>query len=181
MKRLLGQLKRSVYKLKMFDTRCTDFWGSIREHSNAKSDDQNVPRQSAAHFHFKVRFTLADCLELWRSLQQEMTSTEPTSTKSELLFEQFCSLQGIPCVPIECEGKKADYEIVLGGNTIVTELKQIDANESDIATYEEGRRRSSVAAWGNSDHRVRLKIQVARKQLKARSNGMLPTLLVMDQ
>jgi len=112
-------------------------------------------------------------------LQQEMTSTEPTSTKSELLFEQFCSLQGIPCVPIECEGKKADYEIVLNGNTIVTELKQIDANESDIATYEEGRRRSSVAACGNSDHRVRLKIQEARKQLKARSNGMLPTLLVI--
>ncbi len=108
-----------------------------------------------------------------------MTSTEPTSTKSELLFEQFCRLQRICCTPIECDGKKADYEIVLSGNTIVTELKQIDPNDSDIATWEEGRLRSSVAAWGNSDHRVRLKIQEARKQLKARSKGKLPTLLVI--
>ena len=108
-----------------------------------------------------------------------MTSTEPASTKSERLFEQFCSANGIACHPIECDGKKADYDVVVAGNTIVTELKQIDANDDDDATWEEGRRRGSVAAWGNSDHRVRLKIQEARKQLKARSKGTMPTLLVV--
>lgn len=108
-----------------------------------------------------------------------MTSNEPLSTKSEILFERFCKEKGISCAPIGCDGKKADYDIDFQGLRIVTEVKQIDRNESDISTWKGVRARGSVAAWGNSDHRVRLKIQEARKQLKARSEGKLPTLLVI--
>jgi hypothetical protein len=108
-----------------------------------------------------------------------MTSIEPLSTKSEILFERFCKEKGISCAPIECDGKKADYDIDLQGLRIVTEVKQIDRNESDINTWEKVKARGAVAACGNSDHRVRLKIQEARKQLKARSEGKLPTLLVI--
>jgi hypothetical protein len=108
-----------------------------------------------------------------------MTSIEPTSTESEKLFERFCAANGISCQPIECDGKKADYEVVVCGNRIIAELKQINPNESDDVTWNDGRNRGAVAAWGNSDHRVRLKIQEARKQLKARSEGKLPTLLVI--
>ena len=110
-----------------------------------------------------------------------MTSNEPLSTKSEILFERFCKEKGISCAPIACDGKKADYDIDFQGLRIVTEVKQIDRNESDISTWKEVRVRAKglVAAWGNADHRVRLKIQEARKQLKVRSEGKLPTLLVI--
>lgn len=111
--------------------------------------------------------------------QLTMTSTEPTSTKSEMLFELLCRNYGIVCTPIVCAGKKADYEIAVKGHRIITEIKQIDPTEADEATWNKGRLRVSAAAWGNSEHRIRLKIQEARKQLKARSNEILPTLLIV--
>ncbi len=101
-------------------------------------------------------------------------------TISELLFELFCIDLNIPFTPIERTSQKTpDYDVILGGHTVVTEVKQCDPNEEDERHWANARSRGKGSAWGDSDRRIRLKIQASRKQLKARSHGKLPALLVV--
>jgi hypothetical protein len=95
-------------------------------------------------------------------------------TESEILFEGFCKTLSIPCDRIACASTKTpDYDVTLGGHRIVAEVKQIEPGDDDRELLATG------AGWSEPGRRVRSKIQASSKQLKARSDGTLPALLVV--
>jgi hypothetical protein len=101
-------------------------------------------------------------------------------TISESIFESLCLDLGIPCTSIPREdGKTPDFDIELGGNTVVVEVKQLDPNERDKAVFEHARRTGTASGFCASDNRIRRKINDASTQLKARSGGRLPTMVVL--
>ncbi len=101
-------------------------------------------------------------------------------TKSEILFEQYCDQLDIDCTPIpRADTKTPDYELVLGAQLVIAELKQLDLNNEDSSLFERARVSGSASAWPNSANRVRRKIQRAGRQLKARSKGRTPALVVI--
>ncbi|HUE15931.1 MAG TPA: hypothetical protein VMR25_17300 [Planctomycetaceae bacterium] len=103
-----------------------------------------------------------------------MTSKDDEKTESEALFEAFCTALSIPWdrVP-RSRTKTPDYVVTLGGHRVVTEVKQIEPGDDDKRLLAAG------AAWSDPGRRVRQKIQASSKQLRARSGGTLPTLLVL--
>ena len=109
-----------------------------------------------------------------------MTRAEDSSTKSEHLFEKFCDRHGIDCQPIpRAVPKTPDYEIVLAGHTVVTEVKQLNRNKEDDELWARARRCGSASGWSLPGRRVRYKIGESGKQLKARAKGVHPALLVL--
>ena len=101
-------------------------------------------------------------------------------TISELLFEQFCEENSIPYCRVERqEYKTPDYDICFGEHLVIAEVKQIDQNEDDEKHSEQGRRRGRIGFWEKSDRRVRIKIDSAKEQLKLRSQGKYPAILVL--
>jgi hypothetical protein len=104
-----------------------------------------------------------------------------TRTTSELEFESFCRLRGVPLVRIpETDTRTPDYEIVIGSDRIIVEVKETAPNpeerESDRLLEERG---YGTATGGTPGDRVRKMIASASAQLKARSGGVLPTVLVV--
>lgn len=98
--------------------------------------------------------------------------TQPT--KSEMLFEGLCDRLGIPYQGIERgPGKTPDYDITLGSQIVVTEVKQLEESDNDRRLLAEG------AGWETPGRRIRLKIDASKKQLRSRAGGTLPTLLVV--
>lgn len=101
-------------------------------------------------------------------------------TLSETIFENLCSNLGIRLTVVaRGDGKTPDFDIELRGNTVVAELKQLDPNDSDRAIIERARRTGSASGFCASDNRVRRKINQANPQLKARSGGCLPAMVVL--
>ena len=102
-------------------------------------------------------------------------------TPSENYFERLCAERGIPLkrIPEGC-GKSPDYELAVDGQTVITEVKEITRNkqeqESDRVMQERGY--GNVLSTTPGD-RVRKKISEALPQIKARSKGIYPGLLVL--
>jgi hypothetical protein len=93
-----------------------------------------------------------------------------TPTVSEELFERLCLEHGIvPRRIPEGAGEAADYEIVLGANKAVVEVKQLDRTPPDAE-------RAGVVA--PSDW-VRNQIGDSYAQLENSSGGENPTMLVL--
>ena len=105
----------------------------------------------------------------------------PKRTTSEEQFEEFCQQRDIPLERIpEADTRTPDYEITLGADRIVVEVKETSPNPEE----RESNRLLKVRCYGNvtggtPGDRVRKMIRSASGQLKARSNGALPTLLVV--
>lgn len=102
-------------------------------------------------------------------------------TLSECEFEEFCRLRGLPLTRIpEADTRTPDYEIVIGTDRIVVEVKETSRNkeerESDRLLEQRG---YGLATGETPGDRVRKMITSASAQLKARSRGVLPTLLVV--
>jgi hypothetical protein len=101
-------------------------------------------------------------------------------TISELLFEQFCEENSIRYCRVKQQVHKTpDYDIYFGEHLVIAEVKQIDQNKDDEKRSEQGRRRGRIAFWEKSGRRVRIKIDSAKKQLKLRSQGKYPAILVL--
>lgn len=101
-------------------------------------------------------------------------------TRSEQLFEEFCRLNhtGFNRLP-ECDTKQPDYEILFGDQKVVFEIKQIEANDSDVKFHADFKVRSR-----NPDHvadRVRNAIDSASKQIRSylEANGNTPAIVVI--
>ncbi len=93
-------------------------------------------------------------------------------TKSESIFEEFCSSNNLPWEKItEGDQPTPDYKVVLNAETVIVEVKQID--EDDELT-EEG----SSRIIGD---RVREKIndKHTRRQVKVASKEHLPAILLI--
>lgn len=102
-------------------------------------------------------------------------------TISEEQFEAFCQNRGIPLERIpECDKRTPDYQITIGSERIIVEIKETSPNpeelESDRLLKERG---YGNVTGGTPGDRVRKMIRSASGQLKARSSGVLPTLLVV--
>ncbi len=103
-----------------------------------------------------------------------------SKTKSELLFEQFCDENSIPYAQIDqSDYRTPDYEVHFGEQRVVIEVKQIDANKNERKIQERLPKLRRIGIKERSDERVRHAIDAAHEQLKNRSQGMLPAILVL--
>lgn len=91
--------------------------------------------------------------------------------KAELIFEKFCSTNGIWFGRIEeCDQPTPDYIVILGEQTLFVEVKQID--KDDNFSNETSSKRTVGA-------HIRKKIQQARKQAQTVSNSETPFVLLV--
>src|SRR5438105_2794171 len=102
-------------------------------------------------------------------------------TVSEGIFEQFCTAKGIAFDRIdETDQKTPDYYLKCGAVRIVAEVKETSPNaeerESNRVLEQTG---VGLAVGGTPGARVRSMIKRCSPQLKARSEGVHPSLLVV--
>ena len=101
---------------------------------------------------------------------------------SELLFEDYCDRVEIDWNRIEEEddAQTPDYELVLDGQTIIAEVKEITRNREEQESYRllEERGYGKVLG-GEPGARVRKKINVSSPQIKAKTKGRYPGILVL--
>ena len=104
-------------------------------------------------------------------------------TRSEQLFEQFCACNGlVPHKVPEGKSRSPDYYLDVDENRLVVEVKQIDPNKQERSVlrkppdeWNEG----DIFHWDIPGDRLRNKIANAMPQLRALSEGVYPTLLVV--
>ncbi len=107
-------------------------------------------------------------------------------TESELLFEELCTGHHVQWVklPRLQNTKQPDYELMLGEQRIVVEVKQINPNAEDKAYHDALERHGHASQLRNPDtvaRRVRNHINESRPQLREYLNRHpeTPTLLVL--
>lgn len=94
---------------------------------------------------------------------------------SELLFEGYCTRAGVRWTRIaEGHGKTPDYELVVDERMIIAEVKEFAKNKEEREADRLGK-----AIVGTPGARVRKKIMDSSPQLKARTAGRHPGLLVL--
>lgn len=102
-------------------------------------------------------------------------------TQSEKWFQDYCAHSGIACKRISEENNKTpDYELTIAGQRIIVEVKETSRNreerESDRFLSQRGY--GSVLA-NTPGNRVRKKITDSSAQIKARTHGIYPSILVL--
>lgn len=102
-------------------------------------------------------------------------------TTSEVQFEAFCQQKGIVLQRIpEGDTRTPDYQIVIGSERIIVEVKENSPNPEELESNRLLKQRGyGNVTGGTPGDRVRKMIRSASAQLKARSNGNLPTMLVV--
>lgn len=102
-------------------------------------------------------------------------------TVSEIQFEEFCRLRDIPLVRIpEADTRTPDYEIPFPSGRLIVEVKETSPNPDELESNRLlAERGYGKAIGGTPGDRVRKMISSASGQLKARSQGVSPTLLVV--
>lgn len=102
-------------------------------------------------------------------------------TMSERIFEEFCGRRRIVCQRVpEGNGRTPDYELVLESVLVIVEVKEISPNreerESDRLCRERGYGNALSSTPGE---RVRKKIADCSAQIKARTSGAHPSMLIV--
>lgn len=102
-------------------------------------------------------------------------------TDSERLFEQICEKCGIAYERIEAgEDKTPDYLLSLSGVSVIAEIKEIERNEAELESDRLLEERGYGACLSiEPGDRVRLKIRKASPQIKRRTEGKRPGILVL--
>jgi hypothetical protein len=102
-------------------------------------------------------------------------------TLSEKLFEKFCDDHGIACQRIEEGiGKTPDYELSLSGTSAIAEVKEIERNEAEKESDRLLNERGYGEVLSNvPGGRARSKITKASPQIKRRTKGKKPGILVL--
>jgi hypothetical protein len=99
-------------------------------------------------------------------------------TASERLFEEFCSLNGIPCCRIApAAARTPDFAITLKGTQVTCEVKQIDPNAEDL--HELAELGEGAVAGRYLPNRLRAKLKNVSAQLKSAVASGRATLLVV--
>jgi hypothetical protein len=103
-------------------------------------------------------------------------------TKSEILFLEYCNLRGYVANRLSAPtdgGRFPDYELVIGTNRIVAEIKEFRANPADrnmTGAIQEGR----IQVFGDEiGRRVRTHIEDAERQLRRYESQQVPCLVVL--
>jgi hypothetical protein len=102
-------------------------------------------------------------------------------TRSEEMFERFCNENSLPFTRVETEhdNKTPDYELILEGHRVFAEVKELRANHHDNAASREADSHGAAAAFADPRKRIRKQIGEAGRQLKQRSKGLHPAILVL--
>lgn len=102
-------------------------------------------------------------------------------TTSEIIFEQFCATHGITYERIPTKAERTpDYEITVGEQRIVAEIKQIDPNPNERIEMEQFAKNGWVVGGrGAPGDRMRNVIHDANGQLKQLSKEVLPSILIV--
>jgi hypothetical protein len=104
-----------------------------------------------------------------------------TRTESETYFEAFCRRNGFELLPVPVGvDKTPDYTLTTGGRLIVVEVKEVQPTPDEV----ESERLAVERGYGNVISRtpgkqVRKKITDCAPQLRARTHGQHPGLLVL--
>jgi hypothetical protein len=103
------------------------------------------------------------------------------TTQSERWFEQFCATSGIAFERIpEEDTKTPDYHLTIEDQVIVIEVKEIVRNDEEQKSDRLLAERGYGEALGNTPgDRVRKKINDSTAQIKARSQGIHSSMLVL--
>jgi hypothetical protein len=107
---------------------------------------------------------------------------ETVSTESEAQFERMCRELGWGFVPVPRSNQKGvktpDYDVCVGGNMLVVEIKEID--KSDLESHSLNIQGPAVSGFSQSGRlSLRNKIARAAPQVKARSQGKQPSIIVV--
>ena len=103
-------------------------------------------------------------------------------TKSESLFLEYCNLRGYVAKRISSAadgGRFSDYEVTIGQNHIIAEIKELQANPTDknVAKIIQENR---IEVYGDEPgRRVRTHIEDAEKQLRRYVGQRVPCLVVL--
>jgi hypothetical protein len=105
-------------------------------------------------------------------------------TKSELHFEKFCADHSLELfsVPRKSDDKEKtpDYILQVGEQKIIVEIKQLNPNPTDQKHLKDFENYGETGfVLGGFDRRVRKKIKKSVPQLKTRSKGKHPGILVL--
>ncbi|MGH7488835.1 MAG: hypothetical protein ACREMY_25020, partial [bacterium] len=88
-------------------------------------------------------------------------------TISEALFEELCAARRVPCarIPVSIE-KTPDFEVILGVQRVVVEVKQLDPNSNDQRIHAALHAGAEIDGVSAPTPRVRQHIAAAYRQLK---------------
>ena len=101
-------------------------------------------------------------------------------TRSEMLFEEFCKIKGIRCVRVPTSNLRTpDYEIFVPRRKVIVEIKELCPNKKELDAQRRVINHESVVLSTTPGQRVRGKISDAIPQIKIRSKGRFPGLLVL--
>jgi hypothetical protein len=102
-------------------------------------------------------------------------------TLSEYLFERFCDERRITWTRIAEDAKRTpDYELFPGTTPLVIEVKEIERNAEEIKNDRLVAERGWGEAMGHTPgDRIRAKIMSSSGQIKARTLGRHPSMLVV--
>lgn len=110
------------------------------------------------------------------------TEDEIMTTESEMMFQSLSEAKGVSFQRIECEADKTpDYCIDIAGTRIVIEIKQFDADSDEDGILQNrseqlGKIRTFPLTPGDA---VRRKIKKAGPQIKMKTGGTLPSMLIL--
>ena len=102
-------------------------------------------------------------------------------TESEIKFEQFCNSHNIQLNRIDVGLLTTpDYDIFVGSQKIVVEVKELQANDEDKKVLQD-METQKFAVWGSgrAGDRIRYKIDDAKKQIEGKAKGICPSMLVL--
>lgn len=103
-----------------------------------------------------------------------------SKTLSETLFEKYCDSRSIRWRPVTVGSSRTpDYDIFLRRFKVVTEVKELTPNQVERQADEDLKKNKFAIVSVVPGDRVRSKISDAVPQIRARSKGRFPSLLVL--
>lgn len=102
-------------------------------------------------------------------------------TNSEKLFERICNELNINCNRLdEGDRKTPDYLLSLSGTEVIAEVKEIERNKAEQESDRLLKKRGYGSCLSNTPgDRIRSKIRKASPQIKQRTEGKKPGVLVL--
>jgi hypothetical protein len=103
-------------------------------------------------------------------------------TKSEILFLHYCKLRGYVTNRLSAPadgGRFPDYEVIIGTNRIIVEIKELQPNPMDKNMAEAIRARSIQVFGDEMGRRVRTHVEDAEHQLRRYESQRVPCMVVL--
>lgn len=129
----------------------------------------------------RVKGTRTQFSVSYAGLSNQCWGSEVVKTQSERLFEDYCANAGVLCGRIsEEDSKTPDYELRIHGRRIIVEVKEFSRNKAERESDRLVSKRGYGSVLSNTPgDRVRKKIADSSAQIKARTQRIYPSILVL--